>query len=114
MFVLDLSDTFFWPVRFRVPKADGTGFDEQTFDAEFKRLPQDEITGMLKRAAEQRLSDSVLAAEILVGWKGVVDKAKAPVAYSESQRNRALQVPGMGSAVMAAFLDAHAQAAAKN
>ena len=114
MFTLDLSDTFFWPVRFRVPREDGTGHDEQTFDAEFRRLKQEEITGMLKRAGAESLSDAQLAAEILVGWKGVVDRQKAPIPYSEGARDRALSVPGMGSAVMTSFFDAHAKAVEKN
>lgn len=114
MFTLDLSDTFFWPVRFRVPKADGTGHDEQTFDVEFKRIPQDAITAMLRRAADERLSDVQLAAEIMVGWKGVVDREKAPIPYSEGARDRALSVPGLGSAVMTSFFDAHAKAVEKN
>lgn len=114
MFTLDLSDTFFWPVRFSVPKADGSGYDEQTFDTEFRRIGQEAITEMLRRAAEQSLSDNALARELVVGWRGVVDKDKAPIPYSEGARDRALAVPGLGSAVMAAFFDAHAKAAAKN
>lgn len=114
MFTLDLSSTFFWPCRFMVPRADGARHDEQTFDVEFRRLSQDEITAMLKRAGDDKLSDNELAREILCGWKGVVDAQGAPVPYSEASRDRALAVPGLGSAVMRAFFAAHSGAAAKN
>lgn len=114
MFTLDLSDTFFWPVRFRVPRADGMGHDEQTFDAEFKRLTQEQINDMLKRAAEERLDDVRLAGEIVCGWKGVVDREKAPIPYSEAAKARALSVPGLGSALMRAFFESHAKALEKN
>lgn len=114
MFTLDLSDSFFWPCRFRIPRADGSGYDEQTFDAEFRRLSQEAMAAMLKRAADERLSDAQLAREILVGWKGVVDAQKAPVPFSQVALDRALNVPGLGSAVMHSFFDAHAKAVEKN
>ena len=45
-FVLKQSDTYKWPVTVEIP-IDGGRFDKQTFDAEFKRLPQERNTAIL-------------------------------------------------------------------
>ena len=45
-FVLKQSDSYTWPVTFDIP-VDGGRHERQTFDGEFKRLPQSKIGPMV-------------------------------------------------------------------
>lgn len=114
MFNLDQSATFWWPVKFSTPKECGAQHETSVFDAEFKRLPVEEIDAMLDRANRERISDSKLVPEVLVGWKGVVDRTGAPVPFSVESMQRATALPGFGAAVMKAFLASLVEAPAKN
>lgn len=114
MFTLELSPTYFWPVKFAAPSADGAKVDQHDFDVEFKRLDADELKALMKRAAEKKLSDEQVAATLVVGWRGVRDKGGEPVPYTVGNLNRLLNVLGLASAVMRAYFDSHAQAAEKN
>lgn len=114
MFNLDVSATYWWPVKFSVPRENGATHDVMTFDAEYKRLPVEEVNALIKRAADERLSDNYIATQLVAGWKGVENKAGAPVPFSEENLKRALALHGLGSALVATFFESQGQAPAKN
>lgn len=114
MFNLDVSPTYWWPVKFAVPRETGATHDVMTFDAEFKRMPVEDVNALLKRAADDKLSDNHIAAQLVAGWKGVESKAGSPVPFSEESLKRALALPGLGSAIVATFFESQVKAPAKN
>jgi hypothetical protein len=88
-FVLKQSDSYTWPVSIKLP-ANGGKRERQTFDAEFKRLPQSRINE-IQREVQQRvkanekgedtgegISDQSIADEILMGWDGIMMAMVSP------------------------------------
>lgn len=113
MFDIDLSPSYFWPVAFSLPKPDG-GHQPCTFDAEFKRLDTDQIGELQKRVQAEQMSDAAIATEIVSGWRGVTDRSGSTVAYSAGALAKLLKIPGVASAVVAAFFASLLPAAEKN
>lgn len=115
-FVLKQSATYSWPVTFRMP-TDGGKYEKQSFDAEFKRLPQSrineiqlEVQTRLKAAergepCEVDISDMSIADEVLAGWSGVVDGDGDEVAFSESCKAELLNVPGLAGSIIEAYFE---------
>jgi len=114
MFNLDLSPTFWWTVKFTVPREDGVAHDSHTFDGQFRRMESLAIEELMNRVGAQRLGDDVIARELLVGWRGVVDKSNASIAFGPGNLDRVLAIPGVGAAVVAAFFEAVAKGPGKN
>jgi hypothetical protein len=114
MFKLDLSNTYWWPVKFAVPREAGGTVDTFTFTAEFRRLPVDESTSIFDEAAKKKAPDNDIARQLIVGWKDVMDGNGAPVPFSDVALARALTIHGFGSAVVQAYVDSLSQGAAKN
>jgi hypothetical protein len=114
MFNLDVSATYWWPVKFSVPRETGAIHDIMTFDVEYKRIPVEELDALLKRAADERLSDNHIATQLVAGWKGVETKAGAPVPFSEANFKRALALSRLGSALVATYFESQAKGPAKN
>lgn len=112
-FVLSQSESYSWPVAVEFP-VDGGRFDRQTFDAQFKRLPQDRIRQVWEQIQSNELDDDGLCNEILVGWTGVKDGKGADVPYSEKARADLLRVPLVAAAVVSAWLDSLSKARRKN
>lgn len=114
MFKLDLSSTYWWPVKFSVPRETGGSFETFTFEVEFNRLPVDEVDAMFKQAGEDRLPDTALVPRLITGWKGVAARDGAAVPFSPLNLDRALAIAGLGSAIVKAFVESQAQGPAKN
>jgi len=112
MFNLDLSSTYWWPVPFKVPGEDGALVDA-AFDVQFTRKTASQVEEMMKRAADERRSDSDVAREIVVGWRNVVGAAGA-VSFSPEALSRLLAVPGAGTVIVRAFLESVSKGAEKN
>lgn len=115
-FVLKQSPTYKWPVSFRVP-TDGGKYEKQSFDAEFKRLPQSrineiqaEVQARLKAAekgepCEGEISDISIADEVLAGWEGIVDDEGDEISYSATSKAQLLNVPMMAGAIIESYFD---------
>jgi hypothetical protein len=109
MFKLDLSPTFWAPVKYQAPKEDGTGMAFFTFDVQFPRLSEPELGDMLAKAkpapdAPKADSFDTRVARLMVrGWRGVADPAGEEIAFSQAALDRLLALDGMGSAIVAAF-----------
>lgn len=112
-FVITQSQSYSWPVAVEFP-VDGGRFDRQTFDAQFKRLPQDRIREVWDRIKADELDDDGLCNEILVGWSGITDDKGAEIPYSEKARANLLKVPLVAAAIVGAWLDSLSKAKRKN
>jgi len=124
-FVLKQSTSYSWPVSFKLP-ADGGKYEKQSFDAEFKRLPQarineiqTEVQARIKaaernEAIEDGITDQSIAREILIGWSGIVDDDGDEVAYSTASRDQLLEVPTVAAAVILAYFESLTGQKAKN
>lgn len=117
-FVLKQSDTYTWPVSFDVP-VDGGRHERQTFDGEFKRLPQSKIGPMVAELG--RLEDlgeldriTEIAADVLVGWSGVSDDNGKEIPFSQKALEQLLEVPFLAVAVLKAYMDSIKGAKRKN
>ena len=124
-FVLKQSDSYTWPVSIKLP-ANGGKRERQTFDAEFKRLPQSRINE-IQELVQKRLkatergeepavdiSDQSIAEEILVGWEGIVDGDGEPVPFSQTSKAMLLDVPMMAPALINAFFESLVELKRKN
>jgi hypothetical protein len=117
-FVLKQSDTYTWPVTFDIP-VDGGRHERQTFDGEFKRLPQSKIGPMV--AELQRLEDlgdleriTDISRDVLVGWSGINDDNNKEIPYSQKALDQLLEVPFLAVAVLKAYMDSIKGAKRKN
>ncbi len=102
MFKIKQSDSYTWPVKFEVP-VDGGGFKAETFDGEFLRITQSRFKAMM----ESLTPDREICREILIGWKGVIGEDGQEMPFSESARDKLLDIPLVAGAVVTAFLDAY-------
>ena len=124
-FVLKQSASYKWPVTCRLP-VDGGRFEKQTFDAEFKRLPQARINEIrveaqrMVKAAERNellddgITDQSIAREVLVGWAGIVDDDGDEIKFSDAMCDQLLNVPMVASAIIEAYFDSVVGNKAKN
>lgn len=112
-FVLKQSETYIWPVTVEIP-IDGGRFDRQTFDAEFKRLPQTRNNAIIQAAREEATTDLEVANEVLVGWKGINDDAGDEVPFSETAKQQLLDVPGVCAAIVEGYINSLVGAKRKN
>ena len=124
-FVLKQSSSYKWPVSFKLP-VDGGKFEKQTFDAEFKRLPQARINEIqtdvqtrIKAAERSELVDTSvtdisIANELIIGWEGVVDGDGDAVTFCEAVKQQLLDIPTVASAIIVAYFDSLAGVKTKN
>ena len=112
-FVLKQSETYSWPVTVEIP-IDGGRFDRQTFDAEFKRLPQARNNAIIAAAKAETTTDLEVAEEVLVGWKGISDDDGKDIPYSETAKAQLLDVPGVSAALVEGYINSLLGAKRKN
>ena len=123
-FVLKQSDSYRWPVSFKLP-TDGGKREKQTFEAEFKRLPQSRIMEIqtqaqrLIKAAEdgeqiEGISDLSVADEVLVGWSGIVDEDGEEVPFSKANKVALLEVPMLAASLIQSYFESLVEEKRKN
>lgn len=124
-FVIKQSSSYVWPVTVKLPISGGK-FEKQTFDVEFKRLPQArinklqiEVQARIKasqrnEATDESISDQSIAEELLIGWSGVLDEDGDEVPYTESMKQQLLDIPTMASAIIVAYFDSLTGVKTKN
>lgn len=112
-FLLSQSDSYVWPVTVEIP-IDGGRFDRQTFDAKFKRLPQNRNNAIIQAARADATTDLEVANEVLLGWKGITDDSAEEVPYSETVKSQLLDLPGVAAAVVEAYITSLLGAKRKN
>lgn len=114
MFVIFKSDTYRYPVSFTTPSEDGSGHEENSFTAVFKRLSEDELQKYAERAVKGKINDREFAKDVLVGWEGVADESGNPVPFTAPMRDRLLNIIGFGRAISRAFYASLEDAPRKN
>jgi hypothetical protein len=115
-FVLKQLSTYKWPVPFRMP-IDGGKYEKQTFEAEFRRLPQSRINEIQSevqariKAAERgesidgEVSDQSIADEVLADWSGIVDDDGDDISCTNATKAELLNVPMMAGFIVEAYFD---------
>ena len=123
-FVLKSSSSYTWPVTFYQPE-NGTR-KEQSFDAQFKQLPQtriNEIQVLVQKRVKSiqegeedtsGITDQSIANEVLVGWEGIEDGEGAPVPFSNKTKKQILDIPMLASAIIESYFDSLVKAKEKN
>lgn len=121
-FVLAKSATYTWPVRISLA-TDGGKQTVETFDAEFRRLPQSRINEIVRqaRAAErgrgdddEQIEDQDAAREIIASWKGVTDDAGAEIPFSEAALGQLLEIPTVAGQIVKAWFESLKEGKRKN
>jgi hypothetical protein len=127
-FVLDLSDSYSWPVTVKVPQ-DGGRFRSYAFDVEFLRVSQERREELGRQLAAQQnrveagdfegelLTPRSIAQELVVGWSGILTsegKGAEEVPYSEATKAQLLNVPDVAEAILQAWQASIPGAKAKN
>jgi hypothetical protein len=107
------SATYRWPVTVEPPQ-DGGKFGKETFEAEFRRLPQDQLREIGEKIDSGTFPDRELLDQVLVSWSGIFDEAGDEVPFSEASRQRILNVALVASAIVAAWLESLAKGKRKN
>ena len=123
-FVLKSSSSYKWPVDFSQP-SDGGIREKQSFEAEFKRLPQsriNEIKVLAQRRAkaeeageesDDSISDISLADEILVGWDGITD-GDNEVPFTKAAKRQLLEIPMLAAALVESYFESLIEEKRKN
>lgn len=114
MFNLDISDSYWWPVKFHAPREDGSGIEVFTFQGKFRRMPVADVEALQTRIVEERLADSEIAKGMLVDWREVANRDGGEVPFSQAAYERALQISGFGTGVVQAWAESLAKGPEKN
>jgi hypothetical protein len=112
-FVLKQSDQFSWPVTFDLP-VDGGLHETQTFDVHFKRMPQKWIREIAKKIDAEKVTDTEVAREIVLGWTGITDEAGKDIPFSQKALEQLLEIPTLAGAMVLTFFKATAGIKEKN
>jgi hypothetical protein len=113
MFVISQKTSYTWPVTVEFP-IDGGKTERQTFDAEFRRVPQSRMAELRKMIEAGEITDLDICAEVLAGWSGITDDRGEAVPYSEGARDTLLDVPLVAAAVVMAWMASLTGAKRKN
>jgi len=124
MFILKKEATFTHPIVFTTP-ADGGTQKEETFDAEFKIIPQSRINEIGLQAQQKKneidkgimdgteISDLLIADEILVGWDGITDGDK-PVPFTKATKKQVLDIAGLANLLVTIYFEEVSKQKVKN
>jgi hypothetical protein len=114
-FKLTRSDSYLWPVHFRIPQ-DGGKFEKIEFKARFRRFSQEELEALMKEVVAGGVSDRSFASRVTVGWDGVTDgDDNAVVEFSEGALEDALNgVALLAPAIVKSFQESLEKAQSGN
>jgi hypothetical protein len=112
MFKLNNSGTYTWPVIIK-SAIDGGKYEEQSFNAVFRRISQTEIYDINTKIEADHVNDIDIARLVMVGWNGVFD-GDSEIPYSNENLDKLLDITGCGSAIVFAFLESLKGAKRKN
>jgi len=119
-FVLSKSATYTWPVRITLA-TDGGKQTVETFDAEFRRLPQSRINEIVRQARaaergrdEDQIEDQDAAREILAGWDGVTGDDGKAIPFSEAALAQLLEIPTVAGQIVKAWFESLKDGKRKN
>ena len=124
MFILKKEATFTHPIVFYTPSDGGTQ-KEETFDAVFKIIPQSRINEIGVQAQKKqkeldegifdgvKISDYMIADEILVGWDGITDGEK-PIPFTTATKKQLLDIAGLANILVEKYFNEVTKQKTKN
>jgi hypothetical protein len=124
MFILKKEATFTHPIVFYTP-ADGGTQKEETFDAIFKIIPQSRINEIGVQAQKKqkeldegifdgvKISDYMIADEILVGWDGITD-GENPIPFTPASKKQLLDIAGLANILVEKYFNEVTKQKTKN
>ena len=124
MFILKKETTFTHPIVFYTPSDGGTQ-KEETFDAIFKIIPQSRINEIGVQAQKKqkeldegiydgvKISDYLIADEILVGWDGITD-GNEPVPFTPTTKKQLLDIAGLANILVEKYFNEVTKQKTKN
>jgi hypothetical protein len=110
---LDATATYWWPVDILAPKPDGS-IGSHPIKVLYARLDEDAHDKLQDEIREANLSDRVVAQRVMRGFEGVAGEDGVTLPWSDENRDALLSVPGVGTAIVAAFYQSRSQAALGN
>lgn len=117
MFQLDQEKTYWYPVVVEMTAKEGGRKQKFTFEGEFNRLPQDEITELFRPRSEDEtpLKDAEVLDRVFVGWRQVQDAEGRTLEVNPENREALLnRFPVSSSVVKAFFKSIGVEGKAKN
>jgi hypothetical protein len=103
MIINTASPKYFAPVALKILSEDGA-LQELTFDAQFKRSKQSEVTAFFEGRSGEVINHKETVDNFMTGWRGVTDPGAALVPYSpEALDALCEEYPGMRGAIAAAY-----------
>tara|TARA_Y100001938_G_scaffold144618_1_gene219530 strand:+ start:463 stop:837 length:375 start_codon:yes stop_codon:yes gene_type:complete len=124
MFILKKEATFTHPIVFYTPSDGGTQ-KEETFDAIFKIISQSRINEIGIQAQKKqkeldegifdgvKISDYMIADEILVGWDGITD-GENPVPFTKATKKQLLDIAGLANILVEKYFNEVTKQKTKN
>ena len=115
MFILKKEATFTHPIVFYTPSDGGTQ-NKETFDAVFKIIPQSRINEIGVQAQKKqkeldegifdgvKISDYMIADEILVGWDGITD-GENPIPFTTASKKQLLDIAGLANILVEKYFN---------
>lgn len=105
MFQLDQDKTYWYPVTIEMTAKEGGRKQKFTFEAEFNRIAQDEITELFRTRGEDEspLKDAEVLERVFVGWRDVQDAAGRPLEVNPENREQLLNRFPVSACVVKAF-----------
>lgn len=97
MFKLSTQTSYKWAVKVQIPG--NNAFQESSFTAEFKIIPQSRIDSITKKDDEA----ADLLDEILLGWDGVMDENNQPILFTPETKAALIDIPYIRMAIIRAF-----------
>jgi hypothetical protein len=113
MFIINKSDSYFWPVRVQVP-VDGGRFKEETFEAEFHRLTQSQVEALLEKLNSGELKEFDFMLALMKGWKGVKADGAEDLVFNDTNLALLLDLPNVSASLFEAWKDSRIGAKRKN
>ena len=125
MFILKKEATFTHPIVFYTPSDGGTQ-KEETFDAIFKIISQSRINEIGIQAQKKqkeldegifdgvKISDYMIADEILVGWDGITDTEKNPIPFTKATKKQLLDIAGLANILVEKYFNEVTKQKTKN
>lgn len=117
MFTLYEEDPLYYcAVSVEQPNQEGV-IESFSFDGGFRNLEQPRIKEIMREVverskaigdgdtSEEGLTDETLAAELLGGWRGIVDPTGAEIPYSEDAKDKLLRKRGVAGAIVVAWFE---------
>lgn len=116
MFVIKKTNSYTWPVKCE-SAVNGGKFEKETFEVEFKRIPDSEVKkalGLVPVEERKQKMDKEFCKEIVLGWKDVKDESGEDVPFSQTALDTLLEFPGVARSIVEAFLESIAGSKVKN